>query len=1096
MASATNAPQGIEYDGYKQFESNSQRLNYLREVADSVHDFQMTGRCPTFSEVGSNLLNPEKTHFKIEENNQFAIDNSKESKRITGLLHEIYDGKNNNIENKTMEIYESLIPEVSDETVLDKDDFKGAIDALRSEDSTSIAIIVDCKMKDRFMKDTFDFVERGKDGKCSNKVNSNIFNLNLICSHWDEAPKTKMSSYHVDIIPTTSTNIKIFGTNMEFYLKSLNEYNGQLSQDGVLNLSQLSINNLVVNFNDSASSSQSQPLLIPKVILPKATFNPELKILDMSVKNMCDVLSNPPSNDDNLYQQYFNENPFKKIKMDNETDDIKDLTSKIKSMFKNERIQKNKLFYNLKRSMDAGMVEIANYLNDDKQEKHLFLHTAYDENRKPCLMHGESHKLLTVEGLKNILLNVDQDDQSESYPYLEKSKVDLPFMNGGTKEENENENPNKDKLLPLSQDCKFVIFTCDRLCYLKAKIMETPAIYISNKLKVYKGKENPEQLYENIKTKYGKYFVDNFDSWNNTREALLIQLQSITNTPNATIATNITNIVTCVLHTIRQQIVKIQDNNSKEEIEKKIDKLGGLIQESLTHLINYLIKHFEQFDDIQKFFPSPPDNSMNQYNYVKELFKIEDPTNTDNLDQLFKMIPILKKIDKYYTCLENYNTDNINKIITKHQEAEATLFKKKFPQKSYKKYEILIFQLLQQKKPDQPFLSQDNFIPDLIKDVQTNVVQENVALLVHLCDSLDIDVLSEHILNPIENIFNESISFKDYYTSDNVKCLKIGDFSQYIQCNKNNDEIIGYEMFDEIKKYKTGGNGRSNLKNAEIHNLMMNGFINIIDVVKQKMIKAFDGHEILSVQLEEPQGQQGGYIHESKTQKIDDIKNIPKCPLSIYGNMEALKLTKEFDNFLIISERILGISFQELDQSCTKKTNQIYKKYIETLNKPFLWIKENFIPLFKKIYKRWDASHVFLHYPENIDQRYTESNKCDTEDCYLTLKCANLLKTWYTKKHIDEIFLNENDEILSDIFLDIVNQNIFLKAFLAAKIHSILNKYLTFMVPRMKKNASIATDPTKGRSETETDPTSGGKSISLQSITKKYYKPYHEFYHK
>ena len=131
----------INYYAYNKFDSNDTRKSYLREVADSAHDFLKTGRCPGFSKVGENLLIKEVTHgymFKVEETDQKYI-SSPDKSASDKLLNELFEGKNNNVENRTMEIYESLIPEITDEGVFDKDDFDGAIQHIRHANADILA---------------------------------------------------------------------------------------------------------------------------------------------------------------------------------------------------------------------------------------------------------------------------------------------------------------------------------------------------------------------------------------------------------------------------------------------------------------------------------------------------------------------------------------------------------------------------------------------------------------------------------------------------------------------------------------------------------------------------------------------------------------------------------------------------------------------------------------------------------------------------------------------------------------------------------------------------------------------------------------------
>lgn len=466
---------------------NTQTLEtYHREPADTIHDFFKTSRCDA-TDFGSKLLDAQY-NFYVEAKEVFSSSNIPRKVRdaFQSLMSEIYTNNISDVEGKTMNIYNVLFPNITEESVdviknLKEDELMRLVqDRLLTkeerENQIGVGIIIDCGMKGRLLN-RFAFVDRETQTLKSYPHMAPFYNLLPICANWDEATKVKKRAYCVDIVPTEKLQkIPIYGTNLFFQLHSYMSYHNMLETasgyQGNLNLQMLDINNLGVTFHDD---NQETTTIIPHSLLKNEFFR-------LTVKNMCVDVKNYNKDTIPRPEQYLAFDALKHFEPTTKAD----YQARMQRLVTKERRDKNNVFFNFKRSMDAGQVELVHWLNHNR-EYNLFVNTAYDDRGGISFAQGKIKGLLTTAYLQDILRHPEKLKESALDPssrdYLTKGFIHVGEDNPGA-------------VIPKID--KYALVTCDRLCYLKAKLMNVPAIYVAgNIMKVFQVETvEPKEMYE------------------------------------------------------------------------------------------------------------------------------------------------------------------------------------------------------------------------------------------------------------------------------------------------------------------------------------------------------------------------------------------------------------------------------------------------------------------------------------------------------------------------------------------------------------------------------------------------------------------------
>jgi len=499
-------------------------LALFREPLDSVHDF-FKGRCTARNDASdpfqkSRLVsyNGSKYFFHIHTGLQsIPLEIPKKLAAYKAKGYELIDRmisnpvkKLNSIEEDTLAYFESVYPFITDTKQINLEIWKGKNNleelsaVLLTEDEKNagigIGIIVDCGMKPRF-SEHFETIEKPIQGA---KVR--YYNLHLMCTDWDEAPKTSKNVYKADIVvkPGIETNEKkIFGCGVSFQFKSLDTLAEEVGMyAGELNLEHLNINNIKVEL-------PSYTDLNFKVTLPHSLL--KTKSLKLTVPHMCNSVYQGV-----LKGSFYDPNKFQKnfVKSKHEyISTIRNSAEKLgQNMFTDDNLQRNNLFFNLKRSMDAGQVEVTHWLNRNIGKYSLVITEALDsKSKKVHSLCAAKSKILDPKTLHDMIIKKEMKIARED---IEKAIIDP-----GT--------PNSSKLIPRLD--KFVLFTCDRLCYLKAKLMKVPSVYVNatlNQIRVFQGitKSRDEIFVETVRSLYRFFYEENAD-FATTKNNFVVQVE-------------------------------------------------------------------------------------------------------------------------------------------------------------------------------------------------------------------------------------------------------------------------------------------------------------------------------------------------------------------------------------------------------------------------------------------------------------------------------------------------------------------------------------------------------------------------------------------
>lgn len=491
------------------------KVEYIRDAADSPHDF-MGSRCPGIP-IGESIVTPEK-FLKVTRNYSLPMSNSIQvpSTVKEALFKHMDNIRNNivsNIEEKTIDLYLKMYPEIAIEAKMNiagmkPEEIKSEL-ATRMLDGihdTGVGLIIDCGMRSSIAS-KLTYV-RSKD-KLENDNGVRFYNINAICSNWDEATKPRARAYYIDIVPMEDeVKVPIGGTNLFFELMSYDNYHRRqevAGYSGNLTISRLDINNVGVTY----IKEKDKTLVKDHTIIPHSLCkNP---ILDLSVKKMCDVLKKP-----NLFQILYNADKLKALNLDI---DAKTLSH----IFAEGHINDDNLLFNVKRSMDSGQVELVKWLNDPNNKYNLFVNTAFDESGKESFAHAAIKGLLTTSTLHQLLKSyvgsgMETEVDDDYYDGTEDDAGRKRKISVTLKAESEDYlrrgfvvvgKSTKKCVIPSIE--RFAIVTCDRLCHLKAKILNVPSIYIQgNQLSIFKGGKSlsKKQAYDNIVQNYKKDWTD------------------------------------------------------------------------------------------------------------------------------------------------------------------------------------------------------------------------------------------------------------------------------------------------------------------------------------------------------------------------------------------------------------------------------------------------------------------------------------------------------------------------------------------------------------------------------------------------------------
>lgn len=939
---------------------------YHREIADSLHDFHKTQRCD-FDSVGNELLykNNDNYYFLIEKNNIKEVINNFSTTINTEFqkfLNKIKNNKISDIEDYTMNLYNLVYPQILNETEVDISNYKAddfgplffknllTEDEYNNEDGIHIAFINDCGFIHKYNK-SFSYIDDNTLVEPDTNTKHRLYMLSTIASDWDEAPKGILKTFYVDIIPDESVKLDIYGTNVGLTLNNLNDYE---KKNENINLVNLDINNLFCTLRNDDNSTST--ITIPHSFL-------KTNVFDLSVSNMCKTLKNRDFIE-KYKNNYINYDKKNKLKI-NFLNYNKNILETINNNFSKNRIENNKLFYNLKRSMDAGQVEILNYLNKNKNNYSLIINNSNNNQGKPSLTINLIKNLNSVDSLKKILKGVEFLSKNDDLNILKNIYVPIgDIYNSEAYIKNIN---------------KYVLFTCDRLCYLKAKIMNIPAIYTNRKtLKFYKGISlTSNEMANNI---YNKYYIL---YQNPLKEIEIEYFNSKINNINNNF--NINYHTDKILFNIKDKINSIKSSfNNDENIEPLLKDTKNKFMIELSTNLNLLENNIQNyFKKIIKYLNYLTDNKNFNGLYLKDNNNLnkfyESFTDKNTLNILYNIFinnsNIIKndkndnvEDDIFYNAKDDFQKDNnamdinnskqnnivhqdsnINKNnLSIHLNNSNTVQNNKI--NTYKniisntisgivnsiknKYTVIsnIFPIFKQSKITENTnlnkqkggyeLNENNtlnilenvnvlkYIKQYVDSIKTNI-DDDFEFIIKLTDILDIDTYI--IKNIDELVLNYTLSFVDIPDISTV----LGEKNYY----KSNEIWKRFELFMKMTRISVRYLN-TYIKDAEICFSIINEQLikqnnNLIKLIDTLEYKINNIEKISDIQEIEQIG--GGYIDSMNINNVIENENYPikninlKVPIYYLKNNSCKYILSEFNEFInFISNYIFNEEYDNI----------------------------------------------------------------------------------------------------------------------------------------------------------------------------------------
>ena len=590
----------------------------IREPLDSVHDFYKS-RC-----------NARSDSLVVDDNGKLVFKvNSKERYEITNKNHEpmvnwmVNKGAGNNtininkVEAKTLEFFENEDIELMDNEVVNLDTLTTdnilehlsniLFDDLKNKPEIHIGVITDCGIVSKISKN---FKMYGDPNK-----KFNYYNMHLICTNWDEAIKSNKNAFKAEIIHINDDALKvpIFGCGGSFIFKSIQELNKNITgYEGSLKLADLNTNLLSFDMPDANGSDMD--IVIPHSLLKSQALN-------FTVKHMCKSVENNSINgtffDPIKFAETFGKNKHTYLLTIKQTID-----NSLKNLFTNHNVQNNNLFYNLKRSMDAGQVDLIYWLNKNMNDYKLLITEACNNDGKP--MHGLCKDIMDPRTLQSIMNNTPLQIDANN---IKKSIIEV-------------NNYDNNKVIPRID--RFMLITCDRLCYLKAKFLRVPAIYIADKkAKLFRGDtktkaEILQEVMENAKNFMNKFLTDDGKKM---YTAFQLQLKVAI---NRTIGIIEMTIKDC-LKNIKNEIINIQNINAYPDVDFVRIELLTEYEELEKKLINRVVSSINQIKTFSEM----------DFNQIEEFFLIRNDLNREIYENLIN-INLEKDEDFFFKYLPKF----------------------------------------------------------------------------------------------------------------------------------------------------------------------------------------------------------------------------------------------------------------------------------------------------------------------------------------------------------------------------------------------------------------------------------------------------------
>ena len=657
----------------------------LRELADSFHDFSKDRGCENYRGVGTDLIEliGNSYIFKVDEITKEHLPDPVKLKEIYEKLYN--EGKLADIENKVVAYYHEKYPELND----DKEcyEFTDVANILAETSETSdygIGIINDYGLSSKTTSEYFDDVdfkwEPRSGTKQSDLGKAHYYNLHPICCDWDMAPKTTSKAFNIDIIPkgNIATDLCVYGTNVSFKFDSFESYNKKNDFIGAIDLKYLNINNIQFNIC-LQSTEQCNTRLIPH------SFLKDKKILNLSVPNMClNAITINRKQDIDIHNFF---DPNKKLPFRIEKVILKDVYDTFKKIFSNDAQNQHKVFYNAKRSMDAGQVEliyelnrsIASVVTDDKYQ--FIVNCIRNENGNVIFNSDYIKEIVSVEGLIKILKNPNHLDNKKTTDYVTKGFIDGNNM--------------LEKVIPHPLK-KFVLFTGDRLCYLKAKLMNVPSVLVTRAgYKVFAGKtRTPDEIIQEFTNK----ILKNKTNYLNPTEPNIKKL------PNITKLMTYQNIIDTIFGNDDFKLnpepcVDIYLESSKIYIKDTIETAISNIKNCFLGMLISLDKLINKINNILHNKLDIYDLIIRDSDILKSfLFQNEEETNEEKKEKEDRKLEIQKlffehfnklcEVNDFYETMGDILTSEFPKTLSEFKTLPSSSIKYNFDSRKTKKISI------------------------------------------------------------------------------------------------------------------------------------------------------------------------------------------------------------------------------------------------------------------------------------------------------------------------------------------------------------------------------------------------------------------------